>query len=511
MRVAARLTRARAVAPRFSLPEGVGWPIAAVTVIAAGVAAYVAVDVPTAYRVALTAVLTTNFVVMGMKWPGAAAVGTLVFLPFLGLLRRLLIADAGWSETDPLLLVGPLVAVFLCMRLYLLDRRSFPQDTLGKLVLALLIIAGLEAFNPFGGAGPVAGLGGLIFLGVPLLWFFLGRELATERVVRFLGRALIVVALVVAAYGYWQTEVRPIGVLPPWDQDWYDIAGYDALGVSEVKGEIRAFGTFASNGEYATFLSVGLIFSFAMVMYRRFLPLLVIPPVTVAMFYAGGRAVMALTLMAVVVLLGVRTRNTVATVLIVVVGFAATYGLAATVGPRLDKAASLSGGVSKRNVNGLLNPLDPSQSTFLGRWEIMGGGIVNGFKNPLGGGTAATNQAGGGKLSKEGNLETDNDISDVFVSFGPLGGIIYLAIVILAFRRTFSNYVRRPSWTRFAVAGLLIVMFGAWLQGGYYALAPLLWFMMGWATRPEEEPAPEPELQPGRQAPVNSEAQLSPV
>ncbi len=32
-----------------------------------------------------------------------------------------------------------------------------------------------------------------------------------------------------------------------------------------------------------------------------------------------------------------------------------------------------------------------------------------------------------------------------------------------------------------------MVMFGNWLNGGYYALAPLIWFLIGWASRPAEE------------------------
>ena len=31
--------------------------------------------------------------------------------------------------------------------------------------------------------------------------------------------------------------------------------------------------------------------------------------------------------------------------------------------------------------------------------------------------------------------------------------------------------------------GLLVITLGQWLNGGYYALAPLLWLLIGWANR----------------------------
>jgi hypothetical protein len=172
---------------------------------------------------------------------------------------------------------------------------------------------------------------------------------------------------------------------------------------------------------------------------------------------------------------------------VVVVGIGSIYGLATAFGPRLDRAAGLSGkAISERNVSGLLHPLDPSRSSALSRWDGFVDGLEEGFHNPAGWGTAATNNASR-NLSSSKVVETDNDVADVFVSLGLAGGLLFIAIIVLAFKSVFSRYSRESSWALFAVAGILIVMFGGWLNGGLYALAPLTWFLLGWATRPSEE------------------------
>jgi hypothetical protein len=42
------------------------------------------------------------------------------------------------------------------------------------------------------------------------------------------------------------------------------------------------------------------------------------------------------------------------------------------------------------------------------------------------------------------------------------------------------------------VAGVLIVSFGQWLQGGHYAASALMWFLLGWAASGRDEPREQP-------------------
>lgn len=243
---------------------------------------------PEWWRALLAAALTINLIVVGMKWPRAAAVATLLWLPFLGLVRRLLIAEGGWLQNDPLLLVGPIAALFLCYRIFVVERHQLAPDRLSKLVLLLLVIAFLAAFSPFGVGGLFGGLAGLIYLGVPLLWFLIGRELGNRRLVFGLISAVVVTALVVGAYGLYQTK---FGSLPQWDVDWFQITGYGALTIGRSEaGELiyRPWSTFASNSEYAGYLGMALVLAVAMVYHRRPAFAIAIPGLALALFLAGG-------------------------------------------------------------------------------------------------------------------------------------------------------------------------------------------------------------------------------
>ena len=242
---------------------------AALPLLLAGAAAagVIAVSHPEWYRGTLAIALTVNLIIVAMKWPRAAALATLLFLPFLALVRRLLIADAGFASNDPLLLVGPVVALFVLYRLYVVEgRRS--SDRLFKLVAALLVVAVVQVFNPLAVGGLIAAAGGLLFVGVPLLWFFVGRELGDRVSVTVLLYGTIVVGCIVAVYGLLQTQY---GTITSWDQAWVDINGYDALLVSdsETGSVLRPFSTFSSNQEYAAFLSIAVTFVVAFLLRRR--------------------------------------------------------------------------------------------------------------------------------------------------------------------------------------------------------------------------------------------------
>jgi hypothetical protein len=475
---------ARLPARPLRLPEGAGLLLVGVPL--AVVLAVVASLHPEWWRGLLAAAVAINLIVLGMKWPRAAAVATLMWLPFLALIRRLLISEAGWTQNDPLLLVGAVSALFLFIRLFVLERRAIAPDRFSKFVLLMLVIAFFGAFNPFGGGGVLGGLAGLLFLGVPLLWFFLGRELATRQTVLRLMGAVAIVAVGIGAYGLYQSQW---GHLPSWDFHWFQITGYAGAtaGRTEAGGIIfRPWGTFSSNSEYSAYLSFPLIFAGAMLYHRRVTLAVTIPFLALAVFLAGGRGVMALVLLTGVILTALRSRNGVVALILVVLGVGATYGAALALGPRLDRAAGLSGNaLAQRQVGGLLNPLDPGQSSALGHWDNLWKAVKDGFTHPVGQGTGISNL--GARVSGGGGVETDIDIGDAFLSFG-LGGIVYLLIVIMAYKRAISRYLRgRPDPVLLGVIGIMVVNFGQWLQGGHYAASALMWFLLGWAVKPTPE------------------------
>ena len=109
------------------------------------------------------------------------------------------------------------MAIFLVTRLFLLEKRDPMSDGMSHLVVALLALMLLQSFNPMVG-NITAGAGGFMFLGVPLLWFFIGREIADRRLVTSTSTASSCSPWAIGAYGLLQTEVG----LPSWDNAWVD-------------------------------------------------------------------------------------------------------------------------------------------------------------------------------------------------------------------------------------------------------------------------------------------------
>ncbi|MDQ3463111.1 MAG: hypothetical protein M3471_08825, partial [Actinomycetota bacterium] len=121
--------------------------------------------------VALSAFLAVVMVVL--RAPRQAAVGLLVWLVVLGSLRRMLLGTGSPGDNDPLLLVAP--AVLIVLVVVAARRGAFRSRT--PLANAILVLSGLllvGTLNPLQG-GIAAGFAGLLFVLVPILWFWVGR------------------------------------------------------------------------------------------------------------------------------------------------------------------------------------------------------------------------------------------------------------------------------------------------------------------------------------------------
>ncbi len=476
--------RLRAAPPRipFRLPSSTGS-----VVVLVGGALFIALVTTAAtwgYRALFAAVILVNLLIVSVKWPRLGVVLTFIYLPVMALIRRLLIGPSGWTATDPLLVVGPLVALFLVYRVVIAERRPAAQDKLSKYVFVLLGMALIESMNPSGGNGVTAGVLGLLFIAVPLLWFFVGREACTPRMALTLVYLGVAVAAVVAGYGLWQTQIG----MPWWDQEWVKVSGYAALHVGEQNpifgtqdSVIRPFGTFASAREYGSYLDIGLVFAVALALHRRYAALLTVPFLGWAIVLSSGRSILVLGLLGVVFVVGMRTRSATGLIVTFVLGLGVLFAVVGVFGSSLDKAANQSSNpLVSHQAGGLLHPLDPNQSTLLGHTDLLKQGIIDGFKDPIGKGTGVTNRAAG--VAGGTNQTSEVDISDAFISMGLIGGIVFFSIIVMAFRRVVSAYFRRGDPALLAAGGLFVVMLGQWLNGGLYAVAPLTWFFVGWAA-----------------------------
>jgi hypothetical protein len=441
------------------------------------VVAWVAVADPGAYRIALAGLLAINLLVVSARWPRAAAIGTLAFLPFLALIRRLLIHDAGWTSTDPLLLVAPLVAAALVYRFFAVEHRPLASDRLSKLVVALAVITLLQTLNPLGTSLRVNAVA-LLFAGAPLLWFFIGRELATERVTLRMGIWVILSGGLIALYGLRQTN----GGLPSWDQQWLAVvhtAGdYVSLQVGEVS---RAFGTFSSATEYAQYIGAGLMAAVAFALHRRWWAVFAVPPLATALFLASNRTTLVLALVATVVVVSFRfiRRPAWATMTAVLIALLVA-GIFQYVAPRLQQEARTSqSDLVQHQLGGVADPLNSQQSTLLVHAKKVRDGFVRGFHQPLGQGTGITSLAG---YSQSNSYTTEIDISNAFVSLGLVGGVLYLVVIATAFSETARLYWQRRVVAPLLVLSVLIVSFGQWLNGGHYAVSAIVWFLLGWVA-----------------------------
>jgi hypothetical protein len=456
-----------------------GFIVVAMVAIVAAALATAVLQNPELHRELLAGVVAVALIVVSSRKPRVGALLTFAFLVLLALIRRLLIPIAGWTSFDPLLLVGPLVAIFLLVGLFVVEKRSLAPDRLSKLVLAMLILTFAESLNPVGGRFPI-GLVGLIFLAAPLFWFFIGREIADRQTVVTLLVAVVLSAVGIALYGIRQTAVE----LPPWDATWVALNGYSALQVDKI----RAFATFSSSAEYATFIAIGLVLTLSVFMYRRrsaFLSLLIAPLLAWALFIESGRGIVIVVVLTVAVLAALRLQEDAP---VAVVSLAGVIGICLTLllfGSALETKALSSGDpLVVHQISGLLHPFDPTKSTVPQHWDLIVGAFKETLHYPLGVGTVATNIIGARSGVHVAGAEFD--FLDAFIELGLAGGVLFTLVIVSVMRRVVGLYLRTSDLVMFALVGVFVASLGQWLNGGYYAVAPLIWFLIGWVTREYE-------------------------
>jgi hypothetical protein len=134
----------------------------------------------------------------------------------------------------------------------------------------------------------------------------------------------------------------------------------------------------------------------------------------------------------------------------------------------------------QRQADGFLNIADPKKSTATVHKRMMIFGIIQGAKNPLGNGLGSTTQAAnkfGRPEGIPGSMEVD--ISNLFLSTGVIGGGLYLVIIFLTIRQSISYWASSRKLVGLCIAGILGLTFLNWLEGGRYALTPIVWFIIG--------------------------------
>lgn len=448
----------------------------AILVAALGSAALI-VSASPMLRVALAAALVVGLIALFDANRRAGLIAIVTWTCVLALTRRVLILQIGWTTNDALLLVAPAVLAVLTVRMFVFERRRLAADPLSYAVLALIALTIVASVNPRNGSLAV-GMGGLLFMGVPLFWFFVGREYVDRAAARSLLGALVVLASAGAAYGFFQSLV----VLPSWDRAWVDIAGYGAL---FLEGNTpNTFGTFASTAEYTLFVGLGVVAAVALAVHGRMAPLIALPLLLPALFLSSARASFVFVVLAVMLMAAVRflpPRAVPFAVLLAVVAIAAGSG---PIMNAFQAGAESTGNARvEYQLSGLGDPLNREHSTVTLHAELLVDGVRSGMTDPVGRGSGVTNNAirrfGPGGENAAGFSNTEIDVSNAFVSLGLFGGIAFVVLTLIAFSASVKAYLAERDAVTLAIFGVLVATFGNWLSGGHYAVTPVIWILLG--------------------------------
>jgi len=415
------------------------------------------------------AVFASAFVCLFVA-PRVALIGIFGYLAILGGLRRGLIPLLGWPPQDVLLLVMPFVAALFCLYLIAV-RRVKINSSISRLLLVLLCFMLVEIVNPLQG-GIAVGLAGALFYVVPLLWYFLGRVVCDRIALDRLFKAVIVIAVIAAVYGLFQTFFG----FTEADKEWMKIDGYAALGVGAT---LRAIAFFTSAEEYESIVCLGIILLWAAFLLGKRLTIVPIMFLAVAGFLESQRSLMFATIIAMTILWAIQAHNRRTWVARGVVALAlATIGLVSSMtGLQYVQMSSSISELVKHQVVGVLNPTDPSASTATLHTFMVAQGILSGFTTPYGQGLGGTTIASA-KLSGSGG-GTEFDISNMFVSLGAVGGFLYLFIIGVVLNASIRCWIAERSLLSLSIIGVLLIGFGQWLNGGQYSFAFLIWIVIG--------------------------------
>lgn len=432
---------------------------------------------PTMLRAGVALMAVALFLTGCLKSPRRSIVVLLLWLAVLGTVRRLLDPSAGGS--DPLLLVAPIVVGLLV--LIAVHRGAFTNPTrLTKTVLLLCALIVAAAVNPMQG-GLAVGAGGLLFVLVPVLWFWVGRAVVDDAFLTRVLRLLSFIALAAAVYGLAQVYRG----FPTWDQRWIDTRGYAAL---RVGGSVRPFASFSSSSEYVGLLAIGMVL-WACRLRRGDR----VVPAAAAMAFLGWALVVASVrgaLVVVPVALGVtfatsRGFGLARTAIVAILALFVLGLIVSQIEPSASGSQASSALVS-RQVSGLSDPFNPKTSTLPIHIDALLTGLRDGLRQPLGRGLGVITLAGakfgpGDDESTGGS--TDVDPSNVALAMGLPGLIVYGTVVGFALTMAFRRARHERSYLALTVLGVALVTLFQWLSGGNYAVAPLPWLLLGWLDR----------------------------
>jgi hypothetical protein len=428
---------------------------------------------PFGMRAFLAVAISAILFMLLVRSPKQGVVFSFIYLSLLGGLRRWLIPALGWSETDPLLLVGPTLVLLYFANL-MLSRRIYRDTAVARLLLWLLLFMFVEIFNPLqGGIG--VGLEGIIFSIVPVLWYYYGRDIMSERVQLALFGTCVGIGVLAALYGLNQTW---FGFLPS-EVEWVKLTHNNNLAIYISDAVFKAFSFFTSPQEYTQCCSVAVVLLWAAFL-RGIRPALIpIPLLAFAIFMGGSRGPVVFTIATCTVLWAVQGKSlTFWAPRLILAGAIAAAGLVLSLTQAQENKHELkTQTILDHQAKGILNPLDSKTSTAGVHGNMFVQGLLSGFTTPVGRGLGSTSLA----ATKSGTevASTEVDISDNFVALGFAGGLIYLAIVVVVMGMAVRHWRETRTLASLCLLGVLVINVGQWQHGGLYSISALCWLCIG--------------------------------
>ncbi|MCZ8516477.1 hypothetical protein O9H85_29640 [Paenibacillus filicis] len=430
---------------------------------------------PTKIRLLFFISISLIMVALSIRRPAWMLYGILIYLPFMGFFRRALIPSSGWSSFDPLVILAPSMVMLLgsyWVYWTYLRRQGVPKEKdtrLFKLVRWMIFIDMIQIVNPLQGS-ILTGLGGVIFYVVPLFWMVLTRMHFNARWISVIYGTVCTVGVVSALYGLKQIFYG----FSSFENQWIDIANYAALMVSQT--ESRAFSFFTNGAEYTIYLVMAIVIAWVLLLRGTFIQkviaIVILPLLFYGMFLQSVRTPVILTAFSLSVLTIINAKKASTRWFTAILMSVALVG-AFSVITKLDTSSSA---LIAHQVNGLANPLDQQHSTALIHVQMFQSGIIQGLSMPIGRGLGVTTLAGM-KLSNNG-ASSEVDLSNMMISDGVIGGVIYALIILEALRLAFKE--AKASSHGLIILGILLATLGSWSIGGNYSASAIIWLSIGY-------------------------------
>ena len=424
--------------------------------------------------VAVAAMIT--LAVPALERPKVALKWLFIILPFLGMVRHMFLSATGAAFLDPLLLITSAVAITIFISLVLSGEMDWSGTFLAKIMFLMLVVGLFQVFNP-GQGGILVGLTGIMINLIPIGFFFIGRSVADAEFTRTITRIVIGIGILGAIYGLVQVYIGFRG----FELDWLATQGYQAAFVGETT---RPFSFFNNAAEWAAYAHIAFVATFAWLLFapktKRTFILVAAATLAYSGFLIGSRGFTVKVGLAIIVLLAARARNRIlATGIVVILVSAVVFWSGTTTSNnRIEDKEAGAGQLIEQQLRALQDPFDPSKSTLSVHFNQASESIrYSILQQPFGLGTGAPTR-GGAKFSGI-EASSELDIGDAFLAWGVLGGGLYVVMIVVGIATAWRVRRALPGPVWIGIWAILLTSIGAWLNGGQYAIGPLMFFFLG--------------------------------